>query len=210
MLDLLGNTICVLRVQWKQYLVQNDPTHDCNQIKKSDLCAISATLLPQTHARVTLVKNALSNLSCAEDPTPVRTPPSPTGHLSKNAIFLLFVRVRNVKNTTQVPKFAPCPCPSHLPPRHRSPWTPRPSPNLEPRGLPTPCLELPLPTQVPKLAPSLGPVPLPPTPPGTEALGSAPRALVPPTGHPSKNVIFLVFEGVETSKMRNFAPSWAP
>ena len=33
-------------------------------------------------------------------PAPVGTPPHPTGHPSKNAIFLLFVRVRNDKNTT--------------------------------------------------------------------------------------------------------------
>ena len=54
----------------------------------------------------------------------VYPPPNPTGHPSKKAIFLLFVRVRNNKNTTHVAKFAP----------------------------------------------SLGPVSLPLTPPGTEAL----------------------------------------
>ena len=66
-------------------------------------------------------------------------PPHPTGHPSKNAIFLLFVRVRNDKNTTHVAKFAP----------------------------------------------SLGPVPLPPTPPGTEALGHPPEPL-PRQANPSE------------------------
>ena len=124
---------------------------------------------------------------------PLYPPPHPTGHPSKKIIFLLFVRVRNVKNTTQVAKFAPSlgpvplpptppepqpldppsralvrtptpqgslqkksfffflyalqtskirrklrnllrswgPCPYHLPPRHRSPWTP---PEPQPRA----------------------------------------------------------------------------
>ena len=106
-------------------------------------------------------------------------PPHPTGHPSKNIIFLLFVRV---KNTTQVAKFAPSPLP---------PTPPEPKP-LDPR-LPSPCTP-PTPqgilqknlflffvrvrnvkntTQVAKFAPSLGPVPLPPTPP-------APKPLDPP------------------------------
>ena len=43
-------------------------------------------------------------------------PPRITGHPSKNAILLLFVRVRNNKNTTHVAKFAPCLGPVPLPP----------------------------------------------------------------------------------------------
>ena len=57
------------------------------------------------------------------------TPPHRVSFKKKS--FFLFVRVRNVKNTMQVAKFAP----------------------------------------------SLGPVPLPPTPPGTEALGPPPSLL---------------------------------
>ena len=50
------------------------------------------------------------------------TPPHPTGYPSKKIIFLLFVRVRNG------------PCPYHLPPRHRSPWTPPPEPQPRAQG----------------------------------------------------------------------------
>ena len=89
--------------------------------------------------------------------------PHPTGEPSKNAIFLFFVRVRNVKNMTQVAKFAP----------------------------------------------SLGPVPLPPTPPEPKPLDRSPRALV-----PSKNAIFLLFVRVRnvknTTQVAKFAPSLGP
>ena len=56
----------------------------------------------------------------------------PTGHPSKNIIFLLFVRVRNVKNTTQVAKFAPSLAPVPLPPIPQSSWTPSPEPLYPP------------------------------------------------------------------------------
>ena len=58
-------------------------------------------------------------------------PPHPTGHPSKNAIFLVFVRVRNDKNTTHVAKFAPSLGPVRLPPtppRNRSGTPPEPLP----------------------------------------------------------------------------------
>ena len=59
-------------------------------------------------------------------PAPVGTPLHPTEHPSKNAILLLFVRVRNNKTTTHVAKFAPSliPCPYHLPQPlpHRQPF----------------------------------------------------------------------------------------
>ena len=59
-------------------------------------------------------------------------PPTPQAILQK----LLFVRVRNVKNTTQVAKFAPSlgPVPTTYPRRHRSPWSL--GPRGGPRGLP--------------------------------------------------------------------------
>ena len=58
---------------------------------------------------------------CPASPDPPSTkpalinPPHPTGHPSKKAIFLLFVRVRNNKNTTHVAKFAPSLGPVPLP-----------------------------------------------------------------------------------------------
>ena len=54
-------------------------------------------------------------------------PPHPTRHPSKKAIFLLFVRVRNNKNTTHVAKFAPSLGPVSLPPASLTPrfwWIP--------------------------------------------------------------------------------------
>ena len=97
--------------------------------------------------------------------------PHPTGHPSKNAIFLLFVRVRNVKNTTQVAKFAP----------------------------------------------SLGPVPLPPTPPEPKPLDPPPRALVPsptPQGILQNTPFFFFLYALETSKirrkLRNLLRPWGP
>ena len=72
-------------------------------------------------------------------------------------------------------------------------------------------------TQVAKFAPSLGPVPLPPTPPGTKALGPpspSPCTLPHPTGHPSKHAIFLLFVCVRnvknTTQVAKFAPSLGP
>ena len=84
---------------------------------------------------------------------PFFTALSTRGHPSKNIIFLFFVRVNNVKNTTQVAKFAPSLGPVPPPPTlscNRGPWF---------TALST------------RPAPSLGPVPLPPTCPGTKAPG---------------------------------------
>ena len=68
------------------------------------------------------------------------THPHPTGYPSKKIIFLLFVRVRNVKNTTQVAKFAPSLGPVPLPPTPPAPkpLDPQPSPATKALGLP-PC-----------------------------------------------------------------------
>ena len=67
-------------------------------------------------------------------------PPHPTGHPSKNAIFLLFVRVRNDKNTTHIAKFAPSlgPCPYHLPPPGTEALGPPPPRALAPPSQPFP------------------------------------------------------------------------
>ena len=56
-------------------------------------------------------------------------PPHLTGHPSKNAILLLFVRVRNNKNTTHFAKFAPSlgPAPTTYPPEPKFLDPPNPS-----------------------------------------------------------------------------------
>ena len=74
------------------------------------------------------------------------TSPHPTGHPSKKAIFLLFVRVRN--DATEAPGLAPL-------------WNSQPSPN------PPPSLELPSPLRPPQPSPAtkaLAPVGTPPPP----------------------------------------------
>ena len=115
-------------------------------------------------------------------------PPHPTGHPSKNAIFLVFsVRVRNDKNTTHVAKFAPSLGPVRLPPtppRNRSGTPPRalappsqpfPDPQTA-RGKPRRTHEINTPTfEKQHTYPS-----------GTEALGFPPSPLPPPVELPSK------------------------
>ena len=109
-------------------------------------------------------------------------PPHSAGHPSSHAIFLLFVRVRNNKNTTHIAKFAPS---------LRSPCLP-----LESRPLVYPPFTRPALVGTPPpphrasfknshfssflgLCSIMGPVSLPPTS-GTEALAPPPRALAPP------------------------------
>ena len=57
--------------------------------------------------------------------------PHPTGHPSKNAIFLVFVpsKIRHKLRNLLRPWG---PCPYHLPPRNQSPWTPLPEPLYPP------------------------------------------------------------------------------
>ena len=130
-------------------------------------------------------------------------PPRPPGQLRwvppptapKKAIFLLFVRVKNDKNTTYVAKFAPSLGPVSLPPTppNRSPCTP-------PQALAPPPL----------------------TPVHQASSGGYPPSLSPPsqpfpahpTGHPSKKAIFLLFVRVRNDKntthVAKFAPSLGP
>ena len=90
------------------------------------------------------------------------------------------------------------PCPYHLPPQNQSPWTPPPEPlhPSHPTGYPSKNIIFLLfsrqkkDTQVAKFAPSLGPVPPPPTPPGTKAPGP-PLSRAHPTGYPSKKSFFF-------------------
>ena len=131
---------------------------------------------------------------------PPCTLPHPTGNPSKN-IFLLFVRVTNVKNTTQNLLRPWGPCPYHLPPRHRSPWRP-PEPQTWGLGA----------SGTLSTRPGLGPCPyhLPP-------LDPPPRALVPsPTLHGilQKTRFFFFLYALETSKirhkLRNLLRPWGP
>ena len=107
------------------------------------------------------------------------TPPHPTRHPSKNVIFLFFVRVRNVKNTTQVAKFALSlgPCPYHLPPRNQSPWTPPLYPPPQKNDASCEICSAP--------GPAIFPAPKPLDPPPSPNLG--PRGLGLPTHQPSPN-----------------------
>ena len=132
------------------------------------------------------------------------------------------------------------PCRYHLPPRNRSPWTP---PDTRPAPVGTPqktqfffffvrIRNNKNTTHVAKFAPSLGPVPLPPTPPEPKPLD--PTDLAPPsqpfpdpfpwnqpgqlrypplTGNASKKTPFFFFLYVlETTKirLRNLLRPWTP
>ena len=80
--------------------------------------------------------------------------------------------------------------PTTYPPRHRSPWTPPPEPLYPPHptGYPSKkiifLLRVKNMTQVAKFAPSLGPVPLPPTPPAPKPLDPPPSPSLGPRGGP--------------------------
>ena len=116
-------------------------------------------------------------------------PSHPTGYPSKNIIFLLS------KNMTEVaaPSLG---APTTYPPGTKAPGPPLPSPCTPPHptGYPSKKIIFLLfvrvknvknTTQVAKFAPSLGPVPLPPTPPAPKPLDPPSRALVPPPpGYP--------------------------
>ena len=72
-------------------------------------------------------------------------------------------------------------------------------------------------TKVAKFAPSLGPVPLPPTPPEPKPLDPSPRPLVPsptPQGILQKTRFFFFLYALETSKirrkLRNLLRPWGP
>ena len=139
--------------------------------------------------------------------TPLRAPLYPPPPHRESFKKRDFSRVRNVKNTTQVAKFAPSlgPVPYHLPPRHRSPWRP-PEPQTWGLG-----------AEVAKFAPSLRPVPLPPTPPEPKPLDPPPRALVPsptPQGILQNTPFFFFLYALETSKirrkLRNLLRPWGP
>ena len=264
-----------------------------------EICSVPGARAPTTYPPGTKALGPPSPSPC--------TLPHPTGHPSKHAIFLLFVRVRNVKNTTQVAKFVPSlgpvplpptypppphresfkkrllyplsrpnnighplplfrapafiyplstkpalgPCPYHLPPQNRSPWTPLPS-RHKLRNLLCPWGSCPyhLPPRnqspwTPLRAPLYPPPPhrasfktrhfrqkhdasceicsvpgarAPTTyPPGTKALGppsATPCTLPHPTGNPSKNAIFLFFVRIRnvknTTQVAKFAPSLGP
>ena len=99
-------------------------------------------------------------------------PRHPTGHPSKTAIFLLFVRVRNDKNTTHVAKFAPSLGPVSLPP---TPPEPKPL-HPPPEPLPPPVHQASSGEYPPSLA-----LPLPPTPRNRSPWTPPPRALAPPS-----------------------------
>ena len=103
-------------------------------------------------------------------PAPVGTPPPHRASFKTHHFSSFLVRVRNIKNTTQVAKFAPSLNPVPLPPTPPAPKPLDPHPLLQPR-------------------------PLPPCPPGQL------RWVPPhPTGHPSKNIIFLFFVRVRNVK----------
>ena len=152
---------------------------------------------------------------------PLYPPPPHTGNPSKNAIFLLFVRIRNVKNTTQVAKFAPSLGPVPLPPTPPAPKpleTPR-APDLGPRGIghplplfrtkPQPSLLAPALVYPPVHQASSGAVPLPPTPPEPKPLDPPPRALcLPPPYRASFKV--RVRNVKIRHKLRNLLRPWGP
>ena len=125
-------------------------------------------------------------------------PSHPTGYPSKKIIFLLFIRVRNAKNTTQVAKFAPSLGPVPLPP---TPPEPKPlDPPPEPL-YPPPPHRVSFKKKRQKYNASCeicsvpGPVPLPPTPPAPKSLDPPSRALVspPPQGILQKKSFFFFF-----------------
>ena len=84
----------------------------------------------------------------------VRTP-TPQGILQKTSFFFFWYVLETPKIRRKLQNLLRPwgPCPYHLPPRHRSPWTPPPSPSLGPRSL----LFDPAPTPLPTLSCNQGP-----------------------------------------------------
>ena len=131
--------------------------------------------------------------------------PHPTGYPSKKIIFLLFVRVRNVKMLRPWG-----PCPYHLPPPAPKPLDPSPSPSLGPRGGPR---GLPFfgtaiqPLRPPQPSPATKALSLPPCPPGQL------RSVPPPPHRASfKKHHFSFFVCVRNVKntTQNLLHPWGP
>ena len=148
-------------------------------------------------------------------------PPTPQGILQKTSFFFFLYALETSKIRRKLRNLLRPwgPCPYHLHPRNQSPWTPPPEPLYPPH----PTGYILQKNHFAKFAPSLGPQPRgllfsvwtqpspffqtaiqplrPPQPsPATKALGLPPcppgqlRWVPPhPTGHPSKNIIFLFF-----------------
>ena len=177
-----------------------------------EICSVPGARAPTTYPPGTTAPGPPLPSPC--------THPHPTGYPSKNIIFLFLYALETSKIRHKLRNLLRSwgPCPYHLPPGtealgpppspslgvrgsspsappnlHLPPWhrTP-PSPSLGPRGGPRGLLSSPFfwnchyaPPQPSPATKALG---LPPCPPGQL------RWVPPhPTGHPSKNIIFLLF-----------------